>query len=101
MYMHIYIYIYVKQYNNVIYIYNIYVYTCIYNIYLYMYRGIFSQRSSSWGDFLPKNLLMGKRFHLLTLNWDTDTLFEKLKKVTSTMTSQNVLSEAQDTNVFI
>ena len=30
-----------------------------------------------------------------TLNWDTDTLFEQLKKVTSTMTSQNVLSEVQ------
>ena len=44
---------------------------------------------------------MGKIFHLLTLNWDTDTLFEKLKKVTSTVTSQNVLSEAQGKNVFI
>ena len=38
---------------------------------------------------------------ILTLDWDTDTLFEKLKKVTSTMTSQNVLSDAQVKNVFI
>ena len=66
-----------------------------------MYRGIFSQKSFSRGDFLPKNLFMGKRFHLLTLNWDTDTLFEKLKRITSTMTSQNVLFEAQVKNVFI
>ena len=61
----------------------------------------FNGKSFSWGDFLPKNLFMGKRFHLLTLNWVTDTLFENLKKVTSTMTSQNVLSEAQVKNVFI
>ena len=38
---------------------------------------------------------------MLTLNWDTDTLLEKLKKVTSTMISQNVSSEAQVKNVFI
>ena len=38
---------------------------------------------------------------MLTLNWDTDTLFEKFKKVTSTMTSQNVSSEVQIKNVFI
>ena len=34
----------------------------------------------------------------LTLNLETDTLFEELKKVTSTMTPQNVLSEAQVKN---
>ena len=38
---------------------------------------------------------------MLTLNWNTDTLLEKLKKVTSTMTSQNVSSEAQVKTVFI
>ena len=38
---------------------------------------------------------------MLTPNWDTDTLFEKLKTVTSTMTSQIVSSEAQVKNVFI
>ena len=38
---------------------------------------------------------------MLTLNFETDTLFEELKKVTPTMTPQNVLSEAQVNNVFI
>ena len=37
----------------------------------------------------------------LTLNLETDTLFEELKKVTSTMTPQNVLSEAQVKDAFI
>ena len=37
----------------------------------------------------------------LTLNLETDTLFEELKKVTSTMTPQNVLSEVQVKNDFI
>ena len=38
---------------------------------------------------------------MLTLNWNTDILLEKLKKVTSTMISQNVSSEAQVKTVFI
>ena len=38
---------------------------------------------------------------MLVMNWDTDTLFEKLQKVTSTMTFQNVSSEVQVKNVFI
>ena len=37
----------------------------------------------------------------LTLNLETDTLFEELKKVTSTMTPQNVLPEAQVKDAFI
>ena len=37
----------------------------------------------------------------LTLNLETDTLFEELEKVTSTMTPENVLSEAQVKNAFI
>ena len=89
-------------------------YIYVYIIYICTSIGrCFSQKSFSWGDFLPKNLFMGKLLGeiyreiycsvslMLTLNWDTDTLFEKLKKVTSTMTSQNVLSEVQAKNVFI
>ena len=67
-----------------IHVYIIYICTCI--------GGFFPKRAFHGGggeDFLPKNLFMGKLLGeiyreiycsvslMLTLNWDTDTLFEK------------------------
>ena len=66
-----------------IHVYIIYICTCI--------GGFFPKRAfhGGEGDFLPKNLFMGKLLGeiyreiycsvslMLTLNWDTDTLFEK------------------------
>ena len=80
-----------------------------------MYRGILFPKGLFMGGLFTKKSfhgetkLLGEIYReiycsvslMLTLNWDTDTLFAKLKKVTSTMTLQNVLSEAQVKNVFI
>ena len=90
-----------------------YICTCI--------RGLFTKKSFH-GKTFGENLWGGVAVHftlgltvkkevlkvvscsvslMLTLNLETDTVFEELKKVTSTMTPQNVLSKAQFKNVFI
>ena len=41
---------------------NIYTYIIYMYIYLYVYWRIFSKKSFSWGDFLPKKFFYGENF---------------------------------------